>query len=217
MSTGNPLPAAITLTASDTSPTGSIEQLERFEGMRVHVDSLTAVSPTQGTINETNATSTSNGVFYGVITGVDRPFREPGVEVPDPLPPGSPCCVPRFDANPERLRVDSDAIGAPALEVTSGALVTNLTGPHTHGDCNFAMVYHIEHGEYGGTTLDGLNFAVVGHAPGPSSYGCSSPSFRRATDATCVTTSAPSRCRPPRWMERLPTTAPRIPRTGAAW
>ena len=129
VSTGNPLPAAITLTASDTSPTGSIEQLERFEGMRVHVDSLTAVSPTQGTINETNATSTSNGVFYGVITGVDRPFREPGVEVPDPLPPGSPCCVPRFDANPERLRVDSDAIGAPALEVTSGALVTNLTGP----------------------------------------------------------------------------------------
>ena len=47
-------------------------------------------------------------------------------------------------------------------------IFTNLTGPHTHGDCNFAMVYHIEHGQYGGTTLDGLNFAVVGHAPGPS-------------------------------------------------
>jgi predicted extracellular nuclease len=61
---------------------------------------------------------------------VARPFREPGVEVPDPLPAGSPCCVPRFDANPERLRVDSDGlIGATALEVTSGAVVTNLTGP----------------------------------------------------------------------------------------
>ena len=129
LATGQPLPAAITLTSADTSPTGSIEQLERFEGMRVHVDSLNVVAPTQGTINEANAASTTNGVFYGVIAGVNRPFREPGVEVPDPLPPGSPCCVPRFDANPERLRVDSDAIGAPALEVTTGAVVTNLTGP----------------------------------------------------------------------------------------
>ena len=130
LSSGNPLPAAVTLTAADTDPAGSIEQLERFEGMRVHVDSLTVIAPTQGTINEPNATSASNGVFYGVITGIARPFREPGVEVPDPLPPGSPCCVPRFDGNPERLRVDSDGlIGAAPLEVTTGAVVTNLTGP----------------------------------------------------------------------------------------
>jgi uncharacterized repeat protein (TIGR01451 family) len=128
LATGQPLPAAVTLTAADTSPAGSIEQLEKYEGMRVHVDALTVVSPTQGSINEANATSVTNGVFYGVIAG-PRPFREPGVEVPDPLPPGSPCCVPRFDANPEKLRVDSDGIGAPALEVTTGALVTGLTGP----------------------------------------------------------------------------------------
>ena len=128
LATGQALPVAVTLTAADTSPTGSIEQLEKFEGMRVHVDSLNVVAPTQGTINEANATSFSNGTFYGTIGG-PRPFREPGIEVPDPLPAGSPCCVPRFDANPERLRVDSDAIGAPALEVTSGATVTNLTGP----------------------------------------------------------------------------------------
>lgn len=130
LTTGNALPAPVTLTAADTNPAGSIEQLERFEGMRVHLDSLTVVAPTQGTVNEANATSTSNGVFYGVITGVARPFREPGIQVPDPLPPGSPCCVPRFDANPERLRVDSDGlIGATRLEVTTGAVVTDLTGP----------------------------------------------------------------------------------------
>jgi len=128
LATGQPLPAAITLTAADTSPTGTIEQLEKYEGMRVHVDSLTVVAPTQGSISEANATSTSTGIFYGVIAG-PRPFREPGIEVPDPLPPGSPCCVPRFDANPERLRVDSDGIGAPILDVTSGAVVTDLTGP----------------------------------------------------------------------------------------
>src|SRR5439155_13714695 len=46
------------------------------------------------------------------------------------LPPGAPCCLPRFDENPERLRVDSDGQpGGTALEVTSGALVSNLTGP----------------------------------------------------------------------------------------
>ncbi len=135
LSHGNALPAAITLTAADTDPAGTIEQLERFEGMRVHVAALRAVAPTQRAfLDETNAASGSNGTFYGVIDGVARPFREPGVEVPDPLPGGAPCCVPRFDANPERLRVDSDAlVGGVALEVTSGALLSNVTGPLDYG------------------------------------------------------------------------------------
>jgi predicted extracellular nuclease len=129
LSTGNPLPAPTTITTAATL-VNDLNNLEKYEGMRVHVDSLTVVAPTQGTVNEPNATSTSNGVFYGVITGVSRPFREPGVQLPDLLPAGSPCCVPRFDANPERLRVDSDGLtGAAPLEVTSGAIVTNLTGP----------------------------------------------------------------------------------------
>ncbi len=133
-STGNPLPAAITLTAADTL-VNDINNLERFEGMRVKVNSLTAISPTQGTVNEPNATSATNGVFYGVITGIARPFREPGIQVPDPVPTPSPSGtpppnVPRFDANPERLRVDSDAQpGATALEVSTGAVITNIIGP----------------------------------------------------------------------------------------
>ncbi|MBK9062775.1 MAG: lamin tail domain-containing protein [Acidobacteria bacterium] len=134
LSTGNPLPAPFVLTAADTSPLGAIDQLERFEGMRVSVASMTVVAPTSGTVSEASATATSNGVFYGVITGIARPFREAGVEVPDPLPSGAPCCVPRFDANPERLRVDGDGlVGGTALEVTSGAVVTNLVGPLDYG------------------------------------------------------------------------------------
>jgi predicted extracellular nuclease len=129
LSTGNPLPAPITITTAATL-VNDINNLERYEGMRVHVDSFTVIAPTQGTVDEPNATSTSNGVFYGVVTGVPRPFREPGVQVPDPLPPGSPCCVPRFDSNPERLRVDSDGlVGAAQLEVTTGATIANVTGP----------------------------------------------------------------------------------------
>jgi predicted extracellular nuclease len=134
LSSGNTLPTPIMLTAMDTSPSGSIEQLEKFEGMRVFVNSLTVSAPTGGNVNEPAATSSSDGVFYGVITGIARPFREPGIEVPDPLPAGSPCCIPRFDGNPERLRVDSNGlVGAPILEVTSGATVTNITGPLDYG------------------------------------------------------------------------------------
>lgn len=130
ISTGNSLPAPIILTPADTDPSGGLVQLERFEGMRVHVDSLTVISPTQGYIDEIEATASTTGVFYGVITGVARPFREPGIEIPDPLPVGAPCCIPRFDGNPERLRVDSDVQpGAAPLEVAAGAVITNLTGP----------------------------------------------------------------------------------------
>lgn len=129
-SSGNPLPAPVAITAADTNPAGGIDQLEKHEAMRVSVATLTVTGPSQGSINEPNATSTNTGVFYGVITGQARPFREPGIEVPDPLPPGAPANIPRFDANPERLRVDSDLqTGAAALAVGAGAVVTSLVGP----------------------------------------------------------------------------------------
>src|SRR5215467_7345861 len=130
ISSGNPLPTPVTLTVADTNPAGPIDQLEKYEGMRVHVDVLNVVGPTDGTVNEANATSTSNGIFYGVLPGIPRPFREPGVQLPDPLPAGAPANVPRFDTNPELIRVDSDALtGSIAINVTSGAAVTGLTGP----------------------------------------------------------------------------------------
>ena len=72
-STGNTLPAPIVLTPANTDPSGPLNQLERFEGMRVQVNSLTTVSPTDGNVSEANATSTSTGTFYGVITGVAAP------------------------------------------------------------------------------------------------------------------------------------------------
>lgn len=128
LSTGNPLPSPTVITAADTQ-VNNLENLERFEGMRVAVLSLTVVAPTQGTISEPGATVTSNGVFYGVVTGVARPFREPGVNASDPLPPGSPANVPRFDENPERLRVDSNAEpGTTAVNVSTGAAFTNVIG-----------------------------------------------------------------------------------------
>ena len=141
VSTNNPLPTPVTLTPSDTSPIGPVEQLERYEGMRVHVDTLIVVGPTGGSINESTATSASNGIFYGVIAGVARPFREPGISVLDQLPSGAPCCVPRFDTNPEKLRIDSDAQpGATPLEVTAGSIVSNITGPLDFGARTYTIL-----------------------------------------------------------------------------
>ncbi len=130
ISTGNPLPTPVTLTAADTNPAGPIDQLEKYEGMRVHVDVMTVSGPTDGNLNEANATSTSNGVFFGVIAGIPQPFREPGVQLPDPLPAGAPATVTRWDTNPEILRVNTAVqSGSTVLDVTTGATVTNLTGP----------------------------------------------------------------------------------------
>jgi predicted extracellular nuclease len=128
LSTGNPLPTPTAISAADTQAPG-LENLERFEGMRVSVASLTVVAPTQGTINEPNATVTSNGVFYGVVTGVARPFREPGINASDPLPAGAPANIPRFDENPERLRIDSDGEpGTTAVNVSTGSVFSNVVG-----------------------------------------------------------------------------------------
>jgi predicted extracellular nuclease len=141
LSSGNALPNPVTLTSADTTPSGGLEQLERFEGMRVHVNSLIVVAPTGGSINETSATSTSNGIFFAVIDGVARPFTEPGIEVPNLLPADAPCCVPRFDGNPEKLRVDSDGLlGAARLEATSGAFLNNVTGVLDYGSRSYTIL-----------------------------------------------------------------------------
>lgn len=126
---GQPLPAPVVLAPGFTDPAGGLEQLERFEGMRVRTD-LLVIAPTQAaSTDEKNATSVSNGIFYGVIRGVARPMREPGLEPAQLLPPGAPAGVPRFDGNPERLRVDSDALlGAATLDVVAGQTFTDFTG-----------------------------------------------------------------------------------------
>ncbi len=129
LSTGNPLPVPFLLTSANTDPAGSLYQLEKFESMRVRINSMTVVAPTQGIKTEPLATSVSNGFFYGVISGVARPFREPGIALPDPLPPGAPITVTRWDANPELIGVGSNSIGGPAIDVATGAILTNVVGP----------------------------------------------------------------------------------------
>jgi hypothetical protein len=141
ISTGHALPAPVTLTAADTDPSGGLEALEKYEGMRVRVASLTVIAPTEGSVNETSATGSSNGVFYGIIVGLPRPFREPGLAAPDAPPPGSPPNIPVFDANPERLRVDSDGqTGGTRLTLTAGVTVSNIVGPLDYGARTYTIL-----------------------------------------------------------------------------
>ncbi|MCU1251455.1 MAG: hypothetical protein JWQ49_4484 [Edaphobacter sp.] len=128
LSTGNPLPAPVQITAAMDSPSGPITQFSRCEGMRVAISSVTTTSGTDASLNESVETNTSNGQFYGVVTGVPRPFREPGIGVTDTVFGPVPAGVPIWDANPELLNFDSLAFGAPAINLTSNATLTDVVG-----------------------------------------------------------------------------------------
>ena len=136
LSTDNPLPVPVPLSTSLPSPTGALDQLERLEGMRVTAASLTGVAPTQGNTNEPNATGTSNGILNAVVTGTPRPFREAGIQAPDPAPAGGSIPpIPRWDFNPELLTIDSDSLGGPTfiLNLAAGATIQGMTGPLDYG------------------------------------------------------------------------------------
>jgi hypothetical protein len=143
------MPDAYELSSADLSAAGSLDQLERLEGMRVTAPSLTAVSGTA-----------SDGAFYAVLTeqlaNQLRPFREPGVEAGYPVLPcaAGPCQVPLFDGNPERLRVDSDALeGTAAAQLSSGAVMTNVTGPLDFGSRTYTLLPEATLAPAGGMAL----------------------------------------------------------------
>jgi hypothetical protein len=129
ISTKNTLPNPINLTSAQLNPNGQIDQMERFEGMRVKVETVHVVTPTGGRVDDRTGEATSDGVFWGVIAGTPRPFREPGIEVLTMIVDKLPQTIPYFDMNPELLRIDSDAqTDAKTIDVTSGATLKNLIG-----------------------------------------------------------------------------------------
>ncbi len=132
LSEGHALPAPVALSTALPSADGGLAQLEHLEGMRVTAPSFTVVAPTGGNTNENQATATSNGRFAVVVTGTARPFREPGIQVPDPDPLGSSAPnIPRWDYNPELIAVNSTTIGAPTANLAAGCRIVDgsLTGP----------------------------------------------------------------------------------------
>lgn len=172
------IPSPVLLTSAVVSPT-SLAAMERFEGMLVHVPALTVVAPTSGNVFEASATSKSDGAFYGVLEDVHRPFREAGIALSDPLPVSTPCCVPRFDENPERLRVDTDAQTGPPVDVASGARVTNLTGP-----LHFSYRTWTIFPDPGTFAVSGTREAQAVPLPGETEFTVASYNMERFFDAT---------------------------------
>ncbi|MEP7213873.1 MAG: hypothetical protein ABI791_12390 [Acidobacteriota bacterium] len=111
ISKANALPKPFELTPAGFKA-NTIGQLERFEGMRVHAAALMVVAPTGGRVDIKNSSADPDGVFFAVVKGLPRPFREPGLdirEITDREKLNKE--LPRlqiFDGNPELIRVDSD-------------------------------------------------------------------------------------------------------------
>ena len=124
-----PLPAPVELTPTFPDPHGGLTQLERVESMRVIAHDFVATAPSDGFVNEAQATGTGDGLFYGTVAGLPRPFREPGIQAPDAPPAGTIPPIPQWDFNPEVMSVDSDALGGAPLDLAAGAHVTDVAGP----------------------------------------------------------------------------------------
>lgn len=133
----NPLPKPIQLTANEVSKS-QIDNLERFEGMRVTIAEMTVIAPTSGRIDNVNDNISSDGTFYGVVKGQDRPFREPGFDAYEYLFLADKekadfrknfGKLRVYDANPERIRVESTGqLGGQPINIPAMTELRNVTG-----------------------------------------------------------------------------------------
>ena len=129
LSTGNPLPAPVDLTAADFSAASTPGTAEKYEGMRVRIAEARVVSGSDGNISESSANSSTTGVFHVVLPTVQRPFRETGIGILDSFPIPGGKTPPRFDTNQERLMVRSRGqVGATSLALDADAQIADMTG-----------------------------------------------------------------------------------------
>jgi endonuclease/exonuclease/phosphatase family metal-dependent hydrolase len=168
--------------------------------MRVTVPSLTVVAPTGGFVSEPNATGTSDGVFFAVITGTARPFREPGIDIHELVPAEAPATVERFDANPERLRVDSDVqLGAPKIDVASGQTVDAIVGVLSYD----FRAYTIFPDPLSPTVIGGSALAAPVAPPGAQTFTVASFNLERFFDTVNEPTTAEPVLTPSAFNNRL--------------
>jgi predicted extracellular nuclease len=127
ISSGNSLPTATPIDATKLRA-DALTSMEGLEGMLVSA-SVVVVGPVGGTITESSAGATADGVFYATLPATARPLREEGKSVLDTTPFPAGVVPPVFDGNPERLRVQSAGLqGTTALAVDAGDTVSGLVG-----------------------------------------------------------------------------------------
>ncbi|BCT91906.1 nuclease [Lysobacter helvus] len=141
LTTGNAIPAPVVLDSALLNASALPGTLERLEGMRVSMAQAVVVGASDGSINEANATSTTDGVFYVTAPDVATPFREPGIGVLDTIAIPAGKTPPRFDTNQERLMVRSRGqVGALPIAVDDEATIGNLEGVLDYFDGTWALL-----------------------------------------------------------------------------
>src|SRR5215212_7337199 len=77
-------------------------------------------------------------------------------------------------ANQTKWQLSGDYFENCNCEVVCPCLVSSaapLTAKPSKGVCDVALAFHIDRGNYGQVSLDGLNVAVIAHTPGPMADG----------------------------------------------
>ena len=68
-------------------------------------------------------------------------------------------------------KISGDYFEACSCDSVCPCPTSGLAARPTQGFCDAGLVFHIERGSYGSTSLDGLSFAVLLHTPGPMISG----------------------------------------------
>jgi hypothetical protein len=70
-----------------------------------------------------------------------------------------------------RWRISGEYFEACSCDFVCPCPTSGLTASPTKGHCDVGLVFHVDRGEHGATKLDGLNFVIVLHTPGPMIQG----------------------------------------------
>ena len=68
-------------------------------------------------------------------------------------------------------QISGDYFEACSCDSVCPCPTSGMAARPTKGACDVGLVFHVERGQYGGTKLDGLTFAVLAHTPGPMNQG----------------------------------------------
>jgi hypothetical protein len=71
----------------------------------------------------------------------------------------------------ESWRVNGEYFEACSCDFVCPCPTSNMAARPTKGHCDAGLIFHVDQGSYGATRLDGLNFAVLLHTPGPMIQG----------------------------------------------
>jgi uncharacterized protein len=189
LSTGNALPAPVVLTSADFNDASTPGTAEKYEGMRVSAANARTTTGSDGNITESSATATTTGVFYIVLSGVARPFREEGIDILDQFPIPGGKTPPRFDHNPERIMVRSRAqIGATAVALDAETTIDSMVGVMDY----FSGAWAVLPDPVGGLVVSGGKIPTAVSTPGYADVSIGAFNLLRFFDEVNNSNGAPT-------------------------